>query len=78
MADDEESTDDGLDDETPVRSLREARTERQAAAVLATAIRDEGGDLAEVVKTAEEPWGWSFYIQFDTGSPDDVAAIRKM
>ncbi|MFD3884007.1 hypothetical protein [Streptomyces microflavus] len=73
MADDEESTDDGLDvDETPVRSLREARTERQAAAVLAAAIRDEGGDLAEVVKTAEEPWGWSFYIQFDTGSPDEL------
>jgi len=58
--------------DVPVRSLREAATTGQATAVLAQAIRAEGGDLAEVVTTTQEPWGWSFYVQFNTGSPDEL------
>ncbi|MEV6502206.1 hypothetical protein [Streptomyces prunicolor] len=53
-------------------SLAEARTSEQAAAILAAAIRAEGRDLAEVAKAAEEPWGWSFYVRFATGSPDEL------
>ncbi|SBT89342.1 hypothetical protein GA0115233_1008115 [Streptomyces sp. DI166] len=53
-------------------SLAEARTGEQAAAVLAIAIRAEGRDLAEVAKAVEEPWGWSFYVRFSTGSPDEL------
>jgi hypothetical protein len=53
-------------------SLSEARTSEQAAAVLAGAVRAEGRDLAEVAKAVEEPWGWSFYVRFATGSPDEL------
>ncbi|MFE9000599.1 hypothetical protein ACFYOY_00380 [Streptomyces sp. NPDC007875] len=53
-------------------SLAEAATSEQAAAVLAAAIRAEGRDLAEVAKAVQEPWGWSFYLQFSTGSPDEL------
>ncbi|QDO42897.1 hypothetical protein FNV62_36425 [Streptomyces sp. RLB3-17] len=53
-------------------SLAEASTSEQAAAVLAGAVRAEGRDLAEVARAVEEPWGWSFYVRFSTGSPDEL------
>ncbi|MFB7475589.1 DUF3631 domain-containing protein [Kitasatospora sp. NPDC056184] len=62
----------GETQDAPVRSLREATTVEQAAAVLAQAIRAEGGDLAEVAQATQEPWGWSFYIRFNTGTPDSL------
>ncbi|KJS53224.1 hypothetical protein VM98_26640 [Streptomyces rubellomurinus subsp. indigoferus] len=61
-----------LADQVPVRSLREAATTDQAAAALAEAIRAERGDLAEVATTTKEPWGWSFYVRFNTGTPDEL------
>ncbi|MGW4980270.1 hypothetical protein [Streptomyces mirabilis] len=59
-------------DEQVPGSLADARTGEQAAAVLAGAVRAEGRDLAEVAKAVEEPWGWSFYLRFATGSPDEL------
>ncbi|MFD0394339.1 hypothetical protein ACFQ3Z_26530 [Streptomyces nogalater] len=59
-------------DEQVPGSLADARTGEQAAAVLAGAVRAEGRDLAEVAKAVEEPWGWSFYLRFSTGSPDEL------
>ncbi|SCF75535.1 hypothetical protein GA0115258_11161, partial [Streptomyces sp. LamerLS-31b] len=53
-------------------SLADALTSEQAATVLAAAIRAEGRDLAEVAKAVKEPWGWSFYVRFSTGSPDEL------
>ncbi|WP_031072073.1 DUF3631 domain-containing protein [Streptomyces sp. NRRL WC-3742] len=69
----EPGAEDGQVQEEPsAKSLRESTTTGQAAAVLAEAIRAEGGDLDEVVTTTQEAWGWSFYVRFNTGTPDEL------
>jgi hypothetical protein len=52
--------------------LAQATTADEAAEALRRAIVHEGGDVAEVTQATREPWGWSAYVRFATGSPDDL------
>ncbi|MFE6743871.1 hypothetical protein [Streptomyces tubercidicus] len=61
-----------LTEELKPYPIAEASSPDEAAEALRRAILAEGGDVDSVTGAVKEPWGWSAYARFASGSPDDL------